>query len=252
MKVVFHERFREVYTQDPAAAPGRVDCILNALGNDFEFIEPSPATESDLLLVHGTNLLKRVKNSGKVSGLIYEMAALSAGSAILAAELASRGEPAFALNRPPGHHAGRDSCWGFCWFNNVAVAVEKLRRAGIVNNVLIVDIDLHFGDGTNNIFAATPEVVYYHLKSLNDLDRILALNTGSDMIAVSAGFDMHVEDWGGILQTEDYTAIGRMIAGHARRFCEGRFFAALEGGYNHRVLGKNVRALLEGFGDGGA
>ncbi|MCL6560206.1 MAG: histone deacetylase family protein [Firmicutes bacterium] len=244
MKVIFHERFREVYDTDPAAAQGRLDGIVDELRGHFEFVEPKAADESDILLVHSQPHLERVKNKG----LLYEIAALSAGGAIQAAELAVQGEPAFALIRPPGHHASRDSCWGFCWFNNVALAVEKLLRGGVVNRVLIVDIDLHYGDGTNNIFSGTPGVVYYHLDSLHDLERCLIRNTDCDLIAVSAGFDMHVNDWGGLLLTEDYTTIGEMIASHARRVCNGKFFAAMEGGYNHRVLGKNVKALLEGFG----
>lgn len=243
MKVVFHGRFREVYDSDPAAAPGRMDCIVEELAGSFEFVEPTPADESDLLLVHKQSHLDRVK--GKAH--LYEIAALSAGGAIKASQLAVSGEPAFALVRPPGHHASSDSCWGFCWFNNVAVAVEKLRRAQAVKRVLIVDIDLHFGDGTRNIFRNNHEVYYYHLESIKSLEQCLAKSADLDLIAVSAGFDMHVDDWGGILTTEDYTTIGRMISAHARLTCQGRFFAVLEGGYNHRVLGKNVKALLQGF-----
>lgn len=244
MKVVFHERYREVYDVDPAAAQGRMDCIVNELRDSFEFVEPQPAEVGDLLLVHERSHLEWVKKSG---GLLYEIAVLSAGGAIKAAESAMQGDPAFALIRPPGHHAGKNSCWGFCWFNNIAIAVEKQRRRGLVNKVLIVDIDLHFGDGTNNIFEDIPEVFYYHLYSLDGLEKCLAMNTDCQLIAVSAGFDKHVNDWGDILTTEDFTTIGKMIANHARQVCNGRFFAVLEGGYNQRVLGKNVKALLQGF-----
>ncbi len=243
MKVVFHERYREVYDTDPAAAGGRMECIVDELMGEYLFVEPQPAGEADLLLVHGRAHLEKVKEKG----LLYEIAALSAGGAIKAAQLAVQGDSAFALIRPPGHHASRDSCWGFCWFNNVAVAVERLRRDGAVSRVAIVDIDLHFGDGTNNIFRSDPGVSYYHLEGLKGLERFLAGSEDCDLVAVSAGFDMHVLDWGGILSTNDYATIGRMISGHARRFCRGRFFAVLEGGYNHRVLGKNVKALLRGF-----
>lgn len=243
MKVVFHEKYLEVYDFDPAAAPGRMECILEELKNDYEFVVPQPAGEEDLLLVHSPGHLERIKNKGP----LFEVAALSAGGAIMAGELAVQGEPAFALIRPPGHHASRNSCWGFCWFNNVAIAVEKLRRRGVVNRVLIVDIDLHFGDGTKNIFEKTPEVFYYHLFSIDGLEQCLEVNKDCELIAVSAGFDKHVDDWGGILATEDYRTIGQMISDHARRYCKGRFFAVLEGGYNHRVLGKNVKAFLQGL-----
>ncbi len=67
------------------------------------------------------------------------------------------------------------------------------------------------------------------------------------VLAVSAGFDHHVADWGGELTTEDYGIIGKLIKKAADKNCQGRRFAVLEGGYNHSVLGKNVRAFLEGL-----
>jgi len=64
---------------------------------------------------------------------------------------------------------------------------------------------------------------------------------------VSAGFDRHVDDWGGELITEDYHTIGELTKAASARVCQGRRFAVLEGGYNHSVLGKNVKAFIEGF-----
>ena len=246
MKIVFHEIFRGVYDYDPAAAKGRIDCIYDELAGSYEFVEPQPAAESDLLLVHEQSHVDYVKKKD----VIYDVAILAAGGAILASDLAVKGEPAFALIRPPGHHASSNSSWGFCWFNNIAIAVARQRLQGAVNKVAIADIDLHFGDGTDNIFQETPEVSYYHLYSIDGLEKYLALNKDCDLVAVSAGFDMHVEDWGFILKTKDYATIGKMVANHARKYCGGRFFAVLEGGYNQRVLGKNVKALLDGFTEG--
>ncbi len=243
MKVVFHERFREVYDNDPAAAPGRLDGVVKELQPFYEFVEPVPAKEDDILLVHSPDFLNRISRKGQ----LYEIALLAVGGAIEAARLAVGGEPAFALVRPPGHHASPDSCWGFCWFNNVAVAVEKMRRESGINRGLIVDIDLHFGDGTSNIFSRVPEVDYYHLRIPGDLEKYLAGIGNCDLVAVSAGFDGHVDDWGGLFLSEDYRDLGRMVGSFARRVCQGRVFAVLEGGYNHQVLGKNVRALLEGL-----
>ena len=248
MKVVYHRRYAEVYAGDPAAAPGRMESILKELRGRFEFLEPEPAVEEDILLVHSQRHLEYVK-----SLRLYENALLAAGGAILASELAMSGEPAFGAIRPPGHHASRDSCWGFCYFNNIAIAVEKLRTAGRIKRALIIDIDLHYGDGTANIFSATPEVTYYHLPSggreeqLEGLRRFLRETGEYDLVAVSAGFDRHVDDWGGMLKTEDYEEIGRVIREFAERKCKGRRFAVLEGGYNHSVLGKNVRAFIHGM-----
>lgn len=249
MYVVYHERYNEVYASDPAAAPGRIYCVRNELMGRFPFVEPTAACEKDLLLVHSQSHIDWVKQQG----LTYDVAVLAVGGAVKASELATQGKPAFGLIRPPGHHASPDSSWGFCYFNNTAVAVEKLRQKGLVERALIVDIDLHYGDGTANIFASVPEVAYHHVGGINregfleDLKHILAPQRDCDLIAVSAGFDRHELDWGGMLKTEDYTAIGRTIKEFADEKCGGRVFAVLEGGYNHNVLGKNVKALLLGL-----
>ncbi|MEM0233369.1 MAG: hypothetical protein QXL22_05045 [Candidatus Nezhaarchaeales archaeon] len=67
------------------------------------------------------------------------------------------------------------------------------------------------------------------------------------MLAVSAGFDRHEEDWGGMLRTEDYYEIGKILRKFSISKSKGVIFAVLEGGYNHSVLGRNVKAFLEGL-----
>jgi acetoin utilization deacetylase AcuC-like enzyme len=132
------------------------------------------------------------------------------------------------------------------------VAVAKLRAEKKIEKALIVDFDLHFGDGTNNIFTGTP-VSYFQPDTdqrdvfMQRLARKLEQESGYDILAVSAGFDRHVEDWGGELTTEDYYTIGELTKAASARVCKGRRFAVLEGGYNHSVLGKNVKAFIEGF-----
>ena len=248
MKIVYHPRYLEVYSSDPAAAPGRMESIVEELRRaGFEFVEPEPASEEDILLVHTERHLEYVR-----SLRLYENALLAVGGAVKASENALGGEPSFGAIRPPGHHAGRDSSWGFCYFNNIAIAVERLRRSGRVGSALIIDFDLHYGDGTAEIFSEVGEVAYYHLPSgsrveqLEALRRFLASAGDYDLVAVSAGFDRHVDDWGGVLETEDYRRIGEMIGEFAERRCKGRVFAVLEGGYNHSVLGRSVRAFIEG------
>ena len=249
MKVVYDERYREVYSSDPAAMPGRMESIYEELRSDYEFVRPEPATEEDLRLVHGENHI----NSVKRNRLTYEVAILAVGGAVRAAELAVKGEPAFGLIRPPGHHASRDSSWGFCYFNNLAISIEKLRRRKEITKALIVDIDLHYGDGTANIFAENSDVSYFHVKGvsrqqyLDNLREYLDAQHDYEIIAVSAGFDRHEQDWGGLLRTEDYLSIGRMIREYAESVCDGMRYAVLEGGYDLEVLGKNVKSLLVGM-----
>lgn len=247
MKVVYHPRFLEVYASNPAASPGRLDTILEEL-HHLQFVEPEPATEEDLLRVHTRQHIESIRRERQ----LFEVACLAAGGATKAAEIALAGEPSFALIRPPGHHASRNHCWGFCYFNNIAVALAKLKAEGKIESALIVDFDLHFGDGTANIFTGTP-IEYFQPSnhSRKDFMAAIAARLGQDssysVLAVSAGFDRHIDDWGGELTTEDYGTIGRLVKRSAERNCQGRRFAVLEGGYNHSVLGRNVRAFLEGL-----
>jgi acetoin utilization deacetylase AcuC-like enzyme len=251
MKVIFHPRFYEVYTSDPAAAAGRMESIVKALEKDFEFVEPESASERDLERVHGRSHIQDVKRES----LVYETGCLAAGGAILAAETAFEGQPAFGLIRPPGHHASPHSCWGFCYFNNIAIAIKKLISEEKIRSALILDFDLHFGDGTSNTFSGSPSVSYFHPEAtrreefLEEVQRSLQTIKPYDIIAISAGFDRHEEDWGGLLKTEDYFTIGKWAKEASVEHCQARRFGVLEGGYNHSVLGKNVKSFLQGLSD---
>jgi acetoin utilization deacetylase AcuC-like enzyme len=244
MKIIFDERFLEVYTSDPAASAGRLECILEELADyRSDFVEPEPASDEDVLLVHTPSHLEFVKIMKKV----YELASLATGATILASSISFK-EPAFALVRPPGHHASPNSSWGFCYFNNIAISVRKLIKTGKISKAAIVDFDLHFGDGTSNTFMDDDKVKYYHMPAddIEGIERFLK-SWDYDIIAVSAGFDKHRDDWGNYLETEDYREIGKIIREISEEKCEGRRYAVLEGGYVTDVLGKNVRAFIEGF-----
>ena len=251
MKVIFHPRFYEVYTSDPAAAPGRMESMIKALEGEFEFVEPGPASERDLERVHGKSHIQSIKKQAQV----YEVGLLAAGGAILAAETAWGGQPAFGLIRPPGHHASPHSCWGFCYFNNIAIAVKKLLSEDKIKSALILDFDLHYGDGTSNTFTGSPAVSYFHPETtrreefLQQVKQCLQTEKPYDMVAISAGFDRHEEDWGGLLKTEDYDTIGKLAREASLERCGGRRFGVLEGGYNHSVLGRNVERFLQGLSD---
>lgn len=245
MKVVYSEEYKQVYSCDPASNPGRIESIEFALAGRVDYVEPQAASEEDILTVHTPRHIAEVRREG-----VYEIAALAAGGAIKAAQIALS-EPCFAVIRPPGHHASADTAWGFCYFNNMAIALTKLKRAHKIKKAFILDFDLHTGDGNINILDGKGFVTILNPGGQDRNEYLKMVNnalekTDADMIAVSAGFDNHEDDWGGLLKTEDYTFMGKLVREAARRN-SGGCFGILEGGYNHAVLGKNVRAFIDGL-----
>jgi acetoin utilization deacetylase AcuC-like enzyme len=248
MKVIFHEAFYDVYASDPAAAAGRMEAVVRVIESHVDFLKAEPASEDAISAVHTRYHIDRVKGQG-----VFDAAALAAGAAIQAAELGLE-EPCFGLIRPPGHHASSDGAWGFCYFNNMAVALEHLRGNGRIDSAYVLDIDLHFGDGTVNILKP---LKYATVHNVGAADREAYLeevrdemeNCRADIIGISAGFDNHAQDWGGTLLTDDYRDIGRMVSEAAQRNGKG-CFGLLEGGYNHSVLGHNAMALIRGLEGG--
>jgi acetoin utilization deacetylase AcuC-like enzyme len=245
MKVVFSEAFYPCYVEDAAAVEGRMESIVGVIRDKVMFIDADPASEKDILAVHSADHVERVKRIG-----LYEIASLAAGGAIQTAMI-SLNEPAFGLIRPPGHHASEFVSWGYCYFNNMAIAVTKLKNEGLIDTCLILDIDLHYGDGTVNILGGKNWVEIHNPAGrtrgnyLKDVENSL-INFQADIIGISAGFDNHKRDWGGLLETEDYKTIGQMV----RESClqsDSAYFALLEGGYAKKVLGYNVEALIEGM-----
>jgi acetoin utilization deacetylase AcuC-like enzyme len=248
MKVVFHEDFKHVYTSDPAAASGRMESIVEIIEPYVEFVPAEPAPREHIAAVHTDMQIQKVENQG-----LYEIASLAAGGALRAAQI-GLSEPCFGLIRPPGHHASAASSWGFCYFNNMAVALEALRRLKKIESACVLDIDLHFGDGTLNILGQRNWVTVVNVEGHSRNHYLQAVkaamkNCRADLIGISAGFDNHAADWGGLLNTEDYEEIGYRVRLAADRN-EGGCFGILEGGYNHEVLGGNVLALIQGMAKG--
>jgi acetoin utilization deacetylase AcuC-like enzyme len=245
MKVFFHEDYYQIYASDPAAAAGRMEAIVDVIEPSVEFLKPEPASEADIAAVHTEFHVKRVKNQG-----VYQVAALAAGGAIQAASLGME-EPTFGLIRPPGHHASSDGAWGFCYFNNMAIALGHLKARKRIKTAYVLDIDLHFGDGTVNILKTKDYVTVHNVAAIERTSYLEEIKEEmelceADIIGISAGFDNHEDDWGGTLSTEDYHDIGMMVWDASKRN-RGGCFAILEGGYNHSVLGHNVMALIRGL-----
>jgi acetoin utilization deacetylase AcuC-like enzyme len=242
----------------------------------YSFVLPQPASEEELVKVHDHEYVWMVKKGLVEDGdtpaydNIFEHARLSAGGAILAAEIKG-----FSIMRPPGHHAGTNGAAlgattrGFCYLNNIAIAVRHLHKP-----TLILDIDGHHGNGTQEIFYGDSKVTYLSLhrhpnypgtgvrSDKNCLNFPLPPDCGETMyvrtldkalknvapekfevLAVSAGFDTYAGDLASLGLTE--TAY-RRIGGKIAELGKPTFFV-LEGGYNGEHIGNSIDQLLRSF-----
>ncbi|MGD9131196.1 MAG: histone deacetylase [Candidatus Bathyarchaeota archaeon] len=278
MKIMFSEKCLEYSWPGHIERPERVRKALDQL-RQYEFVEPKPASQQDLLAVHSREYVDWIKNAQPGSYLdgdtpapenIYEYALLSAGSALLAAQ-----NHGFSLMRPPGHHAGRNgramgaSTLGFCYFNNIAIAVKKLDLP-----TLILDIDGHHGNGTQEIFQGDPKVTFvsFHRHPTypgtgltsqgNCLNFPLPYSAGDslfletleqalsqvdmenvEVVAISAGFDAHQGDLASLgLTYEGYREIGRRVGALGKPV-----FGVLEGGYIGEYVGRDLHELISGI-----
>jgi acetoin utilization deacetylase AcuC-like enzyme len=174
--VVEDPRYRE--HRSPRGHPERPERLL-AVGAEIEArcarlvgLPARPAEPQELLAVHPAEHLRTIEAAARagsvhldpdtfVSERSYEVALLAAGGAVEAARAVATGhaDAAFAAVRPPGHHAEAGRAMGFCLFNNVAVAARALRREG-VERVLVLDWDVHHGNGTQHLFEDDPDILY--------------------------------------------------------------------------------------------
>jgi acetoin utilization deacetylase AcuC-like enzyme len=279
MKIIFSEKCLEYSWPGHIERPERIRKALEQLRGKYEFVEPKPASQQDLLTVHSREYVDFVKNAKAGTYLdgdtpapenIYEYALLSAGAALLAAQ-----KHGFSLMRPPGHHAGRNgramgaSTLGFCYFNNLAIAIKKLDLP-----TLILDIDGHHGNGTQEVFQGDPKVTFIsfhrhptypgtgltsqgnclnfplsysagdslYLKTLEQaLSQVDVANV--EVVAISAGFDAHQGDLASLgLTYEGYREIGRRAGALGKPV-----FGVLEGGYVGEYVGRDLHELISGI-----
>jgi len=183
--LVYDERYK---LHDPTVVkswhpekPERCDAILDALRTEglearMRATTPRMATEAELLLCHTQEYIDRVKedvatgedyadNDGDtcINEHSWDVALLAAGGGFVAVDAVMRGEVrnAFCLIRPPGHHAKEDHSMGYCILNNAALAARYAQDVYCVERVLIVDWDVHHGNGTQRMFYTDGSVFYF-------------------------------------------------------------------------------------------
>ena len=279
--------------------PDRLRVLLDHLEDAAGLVRlrPRPATEDELALVHTRAHVERVASTAGQPRVVfdpdtiaspdsYEAARLAAGSLLVGCEaiLADEVRSAFALVRPPGHHAERERVMGFCFFNNVAVAAAFLGTRGI-RRVAIVDWDVHHGNGTQHIFETDPDVLYVSThqypyypgtgaaeevgrgagagRTLNlpfpagfgDAEYVQAFHEivlpvcrqfVPEFVLVSAGFDCDQRDPLAAMAVTPagFAAMARACTEIARESAGGRIAAVLEGGYDLGALVDGVDAVL--------
>jgi acetoin utilization deacetylase AcuC-like enzyme len=159
---------------------GRLEAILHFVEADEELSKklvrkpPRPASDDDITRCHRQELIDHIRAAcehgetfldadTRISPESFEVARLAAGAGIVAvdAAMSSGGGRAFALVRPPGHHATMTTAMGFCLFNNAAIAARYAQAKHGVERVLIIDWDVHHGNGTQEIFWTDPTVFYF-------------------------------------------------------------------------------------------
>jgi acetoin utilization deacetylase AcuC-like enzyme len=282
--------------------PSRVTAIESALAEHnwlgYEVREAPPASRELLVAVHSAEYVDAVRSMSDrgggafdqedvVSAGSYDAAAHASGAACAMVEaLLAPGGPrvGFCATRPPGHHARTDTTCGFCLFNHIAVASRHALDSLGARRVFIFDWDVHHGDGTNDIFRGTKDVLFASIHQSGSFPGTGPLSDGStfgrglldqsaggerilrghlvraarahrdpaaeqfapDLVLVSAGYDAYREDeQGGCeLETSSFAEMARYIRGLGER-TGAPVGAVLEGGYALDALAASVCATME-------
>jgi acetoin utilization deacetylase AcuC-like enzyme len=251
--------------------------ILKKRHLGWQWHEPAPATESELLRAHSRKHVELIRESAHAFDTdtpayagIYEYALRAAGAAIGVAREAMEGNAAFSLMRPPGHHAMRERAMGFCYFNHIAIAALDALENG-AERVAIWDFDAHHGNGTEDIVANNAGIMFasihqfpgypgtgtrsfgnirnypvapftprqQHVEEVRRaLDELTVFKP--DLLLVSAGFDVYLNDpiTQMSLEPEDFATFGTWL-----REISMPTGAILEGGYSDE-LGELIECFL--------
>jgi len=295
-QIVFSEEFSKHNNMSHPENASRLNVMIEEINKapfykDLEFIKPEMLPEKTLCEIHSDRMIEQVKDISSVGESWidmdtyvcrsdYETARLAAGGLLKACNNVIKGKAsnAFALIRPPGHHATKDRSMGFCLFNNAAIAANELSKQG--KKILIFDFDVHHGNGTQDIFYDRKDVLYQsihlspHYPGTGDVDEIgigdgegytinapisygngnsavskildeiflpVAKQFNPDIIIFSCGYDSHhLDPLGGLRFTTNF--YGEMTARFQK--IQPKIVCTLEGGYNLQWIGKCVVSQL--------
>jgi acetoin utilization deacetylase AcuC-like enzyme len=288
---------REHQYPDHPERPGRLEVLEPQLGSfGAERIEPNPATIEQVARVHLPEMIREIEEVCKqgraiidhaptfVTRTSYEDALLAAGGVIgcTRAVLDGNAGNAFAIVRPPGHHAEPDRAMGFCIFNNIAIAAQEALAHGL-QRVMVIDFDAHHGNGTQAAFLnddragfisthqwgiypgtgwiedaphAKGRIVNVPLKAYagdetllrvaDDIFKPAVEKFQPQMLLVSVGFDAHWNDpittLG--LSTQGYFDVSEKLVRLAQETCNGRVVFVLEGGYDPHNVANGAAAVF--------
>jgi len=268
----------------------------------YKFLKPREATQQDLELNHSPEYIAYIKSvcdegggmldaDTVVSSLSFRAACFAAGAMLEAIDRSIKKQRynAFCCVRPPGHHAEHKHAMGFCLFNNVAIGAKYAHNKYNINRILIIDFDLHHGNGTQDSFYNDNKVLYFsvhqypyypgtgsfsetgegkgrgltinaplpagstdkeYVSALKEILTPKALIFKPELILISAGFDAYIKDpLGGMKITIE----GFKEIGKAIKSISektcNKTISVLEGGYNINDLPLCVEAYLEGIDD---
>ena len=283
---------------DHPERPGRLDELIPKLDSfQAEKLDVAPAKHEDVARVHVPHLIEGLERvcHEQAPGIIdyaptyvtqtsFEDAMLAAGATLACSRAVVNGEidNAFAIVRPPGHHAEPDRAMGFCLFNNVAVAAKDALAQGL-ERVLVVDYDAHHGNGTQAAFLddgragylsthqwgiypgtgwledaphARKRIVDVPLPAYAGDQAFAQISEGiikptvesfkPEMIFVSAGFDAHWSDPLTSLGVSSvgFYAISKWLVELAEEHCSGKIIFVLEGGYDPINVANGVEAVF--------
>lgn len=285
---------------DHPERPGRLDVLeplLNSLPATVEQINAAPATPDQIARVHLPQLIQAIEKVCQqgpgiidhaptyITQISYQDALLAAGGVIACTQAVLQGDAqnAFAIVRPPGHHAEPDHAMGFCIFNNIAIAAQEALASGL-ERVMVIDYDAHHGNGTQAAclndkrfgFISTHQWgIYPGTGWINDAphakgrlvnvplhsfagDRVFARVADEifkpivesfrpQMLLISAGFDAHWNDpltsLG--LSTQGYYNISKKLVDLAEEYCNSKIVFVLEGGYDPHNVANGAMAVFD-------